>query len=91
MPSLAPDEARVGVFEVTREIQEIGARPGDRIVVGRGENWPVALARTLSLTDARWALQSEHAKLEFTLPYDTPVQDAVRELRASFPHLTILH
>ena len=81
----------VGVFEVIEEIEEVDARVGDHFVVGREEVWPVSLARELSYVDARWALHSEHARLEFTLPYETSVEDAMRELHESFPYLYLLH
>ena len=57
-----------GVFIVQREIPEIGARAGDRIVIGEAEQWPVALARKLSREDARWAFDSSACVLEFSVP-----------------------
>ena len=56
------------VFHVTREIEEIGAREGDRLVIGEGGLWPVALARQLGHADARWAFRAEYTRLLFTLP-----------------------
>lgn len=57
-----------GVFEVVEGIEEIGARPGDRLVVGEGEVWPVSLARKLGHADARFAFLPEYARPLFTLP-----------------------
>ena len=57
-----------GVFEVIREIEEIGARVGDRLVLASHEAWPVALVRRLDDNGASWAFRREYATLKLTYP-----------------------
>lgn len=56
-----------GVFEVVAEIEEIGARQSDHLVVGEAEEWPVSLVRRLGHADARWAF-SDRCTLALTHP-----------------------
>lgn len=57
-----------GVFEVVAEIEEIGARVGDMLVVGEDQPHPVCLVRNLGTHDARWAFRPECARLVLTRP-----------------------
>jgi len=72
-----------GVFEVIQEIEEIGARVGDRLVLASHEAWPISLVRRLGYDDARWAFSPESASLEFTYP-PLPSSDAHRCLLRSW-------
>lgn len=69
----------IGVFVVVQEIQEIGARAGDRILLRPWAPRPVLLQRELGHSDAAWAFGS-HAELLFTRP-TLPVRLALRLLR----------
>ena len=92
MPDIAPSRL-VGVFEVLAEIEEIGARVGDHLVIGEHQGWPVSLARELSHDDARWAFGPSCA-LEFTRYSSLSRPDALRHLRDTMggqAHLTLLH
>ena len=58
-----------GVFVVEREIPEIGARPGDRLVIRPGRSaHPYCLIRPLSHAESRWAFRSDHCTFEFSKP-----------------------
>ena len=84
MPSWPLDvDDVVGVFEVIKEIEEIGARIGDRLGIGETQPWPVSLARHLSHADAQWAFLSEYAAFEFTRP-PLPEALALQLLTAHF-------
>ncbi|HUE96516.1 MAG TPA: hypothetical protein VMN39_07635 [Longimicrobiaceae bacterium] len=87
----------VGVFEVTAPIEDLGARVGDRLVIGRGEVWPVALARNLPVSAAKWAIHSDAARLLFALsagerfePGDLGFTALCESLREDFPHLHLV-
>lgn len=74
--------AITGVFEVTKEIEEIGARVGDRIVVRPGSKVrPFGMVRSLSRSEAWWAF-SERCRLLATEP-TLPPRLARRRLRAA--------
>lgn len=55
-----------GVFVLVREVPSIGGLTGDRIVLEEDGEWPVGLARELTMEDARWAFERGYARLEST-------------------------
>ena len=57
-----------GVFVVEREIPEIGARPGDRIVLRPWAPRPALLQRALGVHETTWAF-SDRSQLIFTRPH----------------------
>lgn len=70
-PGARPMSATEAVFTVTHPIPEIGAEPGDRLVVRPDHTTqPYALVRPLSKEGARWAL-SDRCRLLFTDPPGT--------------------
>lgn len=81
-----------GVFHVVEPIEEIGGRPGDRLVIRPGAAWrPYSLVRPLTLADAHWAFSSR-AVLDYTVPA-MPHRLAYRRLREAVgpaPHLRLL-
>ena len=82
-----------GVFEVVQEIEEIGGRVGDRLVLASHEAWPISLVRKLGHDDAHWAFHRKYATLELTYP---PMTNglALRLLREGVdghgPYLTLV-
>ena len=79
-----PDEL-TGVFLIMREIPEIGAMVGDRIVLAPHDpDWPFALTRQLSPAQARWAFDPRTCALEFTDP-SLMKGLALRHLEAAVP------
>ena len=82
------DAARVdvtGVFVVEREIPEIGAQVGDRLIL---RPWhptrPYGLIRPLTLGQAQWAFRLGYCRLDFTKP-TMPTLSAYRRLQGD-PH-----
>lgn len=66
---MGEDDGLVGVFVVDREIPEIGAVPGDRIVMRPGHpTHPYSLVRALTLEGAQSAFRLSHCHLGFTDP-----------------------
>lgn len=80
-----------GVFQIVREIPEIGARVGDRLVLRPHAERPAIIQRTV---DPTWAF-SCCAELAFTHP-PLPTDVALRILRDRVPcprphrHLRVL-
>ena len=82
-----------GVFVVEREIPELGAQPGDRIILRpRHSERPCCLVRNIGHAAYRLAF-TDACRLEFTKP---PMMDglALRLLREGVdglePHLTLV-
>ena len=74
-----------GVFEVVAEIEEIGARVGDKILVRpHHAQHPYILMRPLGHAQARWAFRTEFCRLVFTKP-PLPPALALARRRGSGP------
>ena len=89
MPSPTPHNL-TGVFEVIAEIEEVGARVGDMIVVRPWADRVAVLQRTI---DPQWDFGARCA-LFYCDPHVGPPSEAIRLLRdtvGGHPHLTLLH
>lgn len=66
---LSEDRRLAAVFEVFREIPDLGAMPGDRLVLRpQHPARPYNLIRPLTLGEAQWAFRMGYCRLAFTDP-----------------------
>jgi hypothetical protein len=69
-----------GVFEVLEAIEEIGARPGDRLVIGGGEI-PYALVRRLTRGQAGRIIAKSKPVTRHLLPSGRPRPSHLHRLK----------